>query len=417
MFAQFILLLSLLLHPERRLVPKKYKYLYAFGEKDRRIEICQRYFCNIKSVRSIDEIKWLDILSRRIRVISIPDKSYISKTNQKIKRLLLKILMLNVSAELNIINIQEYFIGRQEPKIVFLIEQITAALVQYHLPAFKVKLIKGEAKLFRLYLIYFVLYVNKSKLMDYADGVTIFACYPNEWLIKIYRMLHPNRQIVLRLHNRVDNHVKLRRRIESMLKKHVIDVAESYYRKDSELLNVNYRPNGVNAKKLIKEDQNIRKSLYFFLGARSKGNTRMCDLLPVEKKVKEIYPNILQWIDLYSPVGTSEWIPYCQYLEKAISTEVFIDLVRISQDEGFSYRIPEALALNRKIITNRRNLIQEPFYSKDRIFILGVDSLDGLQAFLENDIPKLDDSILSYFNSELWWSEHDPYLRKDPNYR
>ena len=143
----------------------------------------------------------------------------------------------------------------------------------------------------------------------------------------------------------------------------------------------------------------------------------MCDLLPVEKKVKEIYPNILQWIDLYSPVGTSEWIPYCQYLEKAISTEIFIDLVRISQDEGFSYRIPEALALNRKIITNRRNLIQEPFYSKDRIFILGVDSLDGLQAFLENDIPKLDDSILSYFNSELWWSEDDPYLRKDPNYR
>lgn len=408
MASWFLSLLLFLFDPRRKVTPRYYKKLYAFGGRDRREELCSRYFFNITRLNSIDDLRIADILLRRIRVISIPDIAYIKTVEQKVKRFLLKVLMLNVSSELNILNIQDYFLGRQENKIFFLIEPATAKLIKFHMPAFSVKLIKGETKAYRLLWIYFVLSLHKKKLLEREGGVTIFACYPNRILIKIYKMLHPSRKVILRLHNRVEDHGRLKKKISKMLARGEIDAAESYYKKDAELLNIAYRPNGVNIKELSKKELKFRTSLYFFLGAKSK--TREKDLLLVEKKIQEIYPNSRIWTDIYTPKGSSDWIPYEDYLEKEIQSEVIVDLVRVSEEEGFSYRIPEALALNRKIITNRKILLNEPFYSPDRIFIIGVDPLARLKSFLELDNEMLEPSILSYFDSTLWWSNRDPYL-------
>lgn len=408
MVSWFLSLFWFLFDPRRKIAPMHYEKLYAFGIRDRKEDLCSRYFTNITKVNSIDDLRVIDILLRRIRVISIPDMAYIKTARQKIKRLLLKVLMLSVSSELNILNIQDYFLGRQENKIFFLIEPATANLIKFHMPSFSVKLIKGESKAYRLLWIYLVLRLHKKKLLERESGVTIFACYPNRTLIKMYKMLHPSRKVILRLHNRVEDHGRLKKKISKMLAKGEIDVAESYYRRDAELLNIAYRPNGVNVKELSKKELKFRSSLYFFLGAKSKSREK--DLLLVEKTIQEIYPNIKIWTDTYTPKGSSDWIPYEDYLEKEIQSEVIVDLVRVSEDEGFSYRIPEALALNRKIITNRLILLNEPFYSPDRIFIIGVDSLARLKPFLELDNEKVEPSTLSYFDSTLWWSDGDPYL-------
>lgn len=408
MYSLFVAFFSLLINPTKKITPRSYKKLYAFGSRDRREELCRRYFSNITRVDSVDELSCIDILMRRIRVISIPDIAYVKTPAQRIKRFLLKILMLNVSSNLNVLNVQDYFIGQQEDKILFLIEPATAKLLQFHLPDFTVKLIKGESKAYRLWWLYFILYIHKNKLIERKGGVTIFACYPNRLFIKMYKMLHPCRKIILRLHNRVEDHQALKKKIRKMMAKGEIDVAESYYRKDAELLNIAYRPNGVNIKELSKRESNFRASLYFFLGAQSQNRKR--DLLLVEQKIKELYPNIENWADIYIPKGSSDWIPYGIYLEKAIRSEVFIDFIRVSDDEGFSFRIPEALALNRKIITNRKILTKEPFYSPDRIFIIGIDPLTRLKSFLEMDNKVLDDSVLSLFDSTLWWSDKDPYM-------
>lgn len=401
MVSWFLSLLLFLFNPGRKITPRCYEKLYAFGVRDRKEELCSRYFTNITRVNSIDDLRVTDILLRRVRVISIPDIAYIKTVGQKIKRFLLKVLMLNVSSELNILNIQDCFLG-------LLIEPATAKLIKFHMPAFSVKLIKGETKAYRLLWIYFVLSLHKKKLLERESGVTIFACYPNRILIKIYKMLHPSRKVILRLHNRVEDHGRLKKKISKMLARGEIDAAESYYKKDAELLNIAYRPNGVNVKELSKKELKFRTSLYFFLGAKSKSREK--DLFLVKKKIQEIYPNSRMWTDIYTPKGSSDWIPYEDYLEREIQSEVIIDLVRVSENEGFSYRIPEALALNRKIITNRLILLKEPFYSPDRIFIIGVDPLARLKSFLELDNEMLEPSILSYFDSTLWWSNRDPYL-------
>ena len=50
-----------------------------------------------------------------------------------------------------------------------------------------------------------------------------------------------------------------------------IDVAESYYRKDAELLNIAYRPNGVNIKELSKRESNF---ILFPWGTKSEQKKR-----------------------------------------------------------------------------------------------------------------------------------------------
>lgn len=62
------------------------------------------------------------------------------------------------------------------------------------------------------------------------------------------------------------------------------------------------------------------------------------------------------------------WLSYTDFIRIYVLSEVYIDLVRVNQYEGFSFRIPEALWLNRKIISNRISLQDEPFYSTDRVF-------------------------------------------------
>ena len=66
-----------------------------------------------------------------------------------------------------------------------------------------------------------------------------------------------------------------------------------------------------------------------------------------------------------------------------MAASVLIDLYRITPDEGYSFRISEALAMNKKIITNRIGLDKEEFYSPELILIN--ETLD----FRDEDLVKL----------------------------
>lgn len=53
-------------------------------------------------------------------------------------------------------------------------------------------------------------------------------------------------------------------------------------------------------------------------------------------------------------------------------------------------------------------LREEPFYSPERVFLIGVDPLSRLQSFLESDIEPLPESILRLYDASLWWTAEDP---------
>lgn len=190
----------------------------------------------------------------------------------------------------------------------------------------------------------------------------------------------------------------------------IVNSIESYSKLDADYLHCIYRPNAVNPIFMKKLNTNYRTSLFLFLGSSViKGaDIRSAPLLPIYHKLISIYPKSKLW--LKSEILT-KFIPYKDFVKQYAMSEVYIDLYRLSPNEGYSYRIFEALWLNRKIITNRANIDKEIFYSKDRIFRIGIDNIDTLKAFLETDIRPLDHNILKYYNSLLCWKESDPYIK------
>lgn len=77
-------------------------------------------------------------------------------------------------------------------------------------------------------------------------------------------------------------------------------------------------------------------------------------------------------------------MPYRQFTKRSALCKIYVDFARTTLSEDFSFRIAEALFLNRKILTNRTDLINEPLYHPNRIFIAGKDSTERLKSFLEN---------------------------------
>lgn len=91
-------------------------------------------------------------------------------------------------------------------------------------------------------------------------------------------------------------------------------------------------------------------------------------------------------------------ISYEEYLKLVGASKAVIDLWRLAPDEGYSFRIPEALALNTKIITNRPDIIREPFYDESRILFFSKEkplSEAEITNFLAVPFIPADDSFFN----------------------
>lgn len=55
---------------------------------------------------------------------------------------------------------------------------------------------------------------------------------------------------------------------------------------------------------------------------------------------------------------------------------------------GYSLNVYDALCNERKLITNKLNIIKEDFYDKHNIFVYGEDSLETLQDFANTPFSK-----------------------------
>ena len=78
-------------------------------------------------------------------------------------------------------------------------------------------------------------------------------------------------------------------------------------------------------------------------------------------------------------------------------------MYRVTADEGFSFRIPEALLLERKIITNRSIVLKCDFYDPSRFFVIGYDSPNRLEEFIKGDFKALCPEIKNRYDCRTWW--------------
>ncbi len=420
------LYLSILLHPEKKLGLRTRCRILAVGKRPDVIPFA-RYISEagggIESVDSIDAISWKAVFFRSVRVLNVPGKKRLAASSQRIKRKLLKWLFLDLNRQGFLYAFQEVvFHAEPREKIIVTPVEAISRLFACHQPGCRTLELEAPERSWRFGFLMFAARRNLGKIEDPSEGLTVFVNISNPTLLRTYHLVHPNRRVVLRLVDwlgeRPEREVSEKRAaLQGLLKGHVIDGAETYCRRDAGRLGILYRPNGVDPGVMGSLRRSDRDALYCFFGSVSQkggANARLRDLAQVKKEMLRLYPKASPWIrEEMTDVFAKTWVSYRDYLTLTSGSEVCVDLVRESQGEGLSYRIPEALFLNQKIITNRLVVRDEPFYDPDRVFLIGVDPLPRLQSFLEKEIEPLREDVLKHYDASLWWTDRDPYGTTD----
>ena len=397
---------------------KHHKRILAITNNEPRLTTARRYFKNIEIVDSFDDISWSDILRRRVRLISVPGKKEARSLLALFKRKAIKLLRLSIRDKLNEISFEDCLFGEHGPKVAFIEFNTILLVYQCHLPDdYQVLEFRNEWHTEGIKaLIHKAEHARELGILDEKPGLTIFTNICDDTHLRAYKKVHPNRHIVLRYHDRLDagfnrySKEQLLKIVAALKSDGVVNDVESYYRVDAKLLGGIYRPNAVNPTVMAALHCPMRDAIYRFIGIpmSNKRQSRLEALNAIRKELGRIYPNADHWIEERCVLGPSSWKPYPEYLRETARAEVVVDLVRIGQEEGFSFRIPEALFLNRKIITNRLILQDEPFYSPERIFLIGIDPVSRLKTFLESDLEPLPDEVLRLYDARLWWTDEDP---------
>lgn len=150
-----------------------------------------------------------------------------------------------------------------------------------------------------------------------------------------------------------------------------------YDRKTASIYGVPYEMNKVNKEKLLTYSTKEKKYDICFLAGYSPSRAELLKpLLRIFRQANLRVKVLLIGYEFSKLEGfdiENKIISYEDYLKLVGSSNAVIDLWRLAPDEGYSFRIPEALALNTKIITNRPGIIREPFYDESRILFFSKD--------------------------------------------
>lgn len=385
--------------------------IYSLKNSTDRLQINKHYFKTVEIINSFAEISWIDIFLRRFRITSLPHSQTTASTTDKLKILCIKILLLTTSLSLRIKNLNEIFFAPSHINSLYVCSTHVFNIYKTHLQHFHI--IETLGKYPKLVLLTYLIILPLVR-KDKSKGISVFTNPTSRLILRIYRSLHPNKKIIIRFHDVLsDNSIKL---IETIKKEFPDFTIESYSRLDAKNHNLLFRPNGVDLKYMRNLNKDYRTDIVSFSGSTEAHNLNLeFRRKPIEllhDKLNKLYRYSDNWFSKNLATKSSDYRPYNEYVKDATSSEIYLDLYRVSPDEGFSFRIPEGLALNRKIITNRESIKNEPFYDKDRVFILRLDNLDDLKKFLESKTPApLSESILKYYDSSRWWTPLDPYLK------
>lgn len=131
---------------------------------------------------------------------------------------------------------------------------------------------------------------------------------------------------------------------------------------------------------------------FYFLGLSKNRNDIISKLRQqlVDFKCKFIIPD--------SPQNV---ISYEENLQMIASSKCIIDIVKPEQ-QGLTLRPLEALFYKKKLITTYKAIKDYDFYTKENIFILGVDDMKNLRSFIESPVVEVRNSVKQQFNFDYW---------------
>lgn len=98
---------------------------------------------------------------------------------------------------------------------------------------------------------------------------------------------------------------------------------------------------------------------------------------------------------------TDAWIPYAANIAFARRSKVILELLQHTQS-GPTMRAIEALFFGSKLVTNNAAIVDCAFYHPSRVFVIGRDRPEDLQAFLRAPIVPAGDELLRKHEIRTW---------------
>lgn len=389
---------------------KKDKKIIAINLKDY-LYIKKTGITNTLVNKDFSEIGFSDILKRKIYISSIPARKEILSAKSYLKKKLCKILKLDITVQLSILSLKKILFHKKEANVIITEGEHISDIYKNNLPDFLV--ITRDRSDQKQAVKYFLKSI-KTNDIDFSKHLTVFTNLPSYEYLKLYKKYHPNRTIFLRIHDPINNGFGLTAQqvantISQLKHDGIIQDVFSYSENDAKYLRCRYQPNAVNSILIKKVKKNFCSSLFYFIGYSNKNdnkNSRAINFEHLKSETIKAYPKIpLFYIKKLIPCEFNQFVSYSEYLQLISEAECIIDFCRKHKNEGFSYRIPESLFFNKKIITDRTNIKQYDFYDKNRVFIIGEDNNNSLKQFLETPLKPIGTPILYRYNSNYWWKE------------
>lgn len=220
-----------------------------------------------------------------------------------------------------------------------------------------------------------------NKIIFFDNGYNEVFSY---WIKKI----NPKCKTILWIWNPInDRHIRF-------LNDKNLDEIYSYSKKDSEKYGIKYNTTFYN--KELKENliQNNQGYDIVFLG-RNKNRKYIIEDFKNEIEKYKLKTNFKIIED-----GEKE-ISYYEYLNWINKSKAVLDIVNDIY-QGPTLRTMESIFLNKKMITNNREVMNYKFYNKNNFFIIGVDDMNKIESFISSSYKKIDDKVLNYFEFENW---------------
>ena len=209
---------------------------------------------------------------------------------------------------------------------------------------------------------------------------------------------------------------------------------ESYSLYDAINHQIKYIPNTINVDKIINQNNpqyKFNENKAFFLGVVNKERfnalVQLANILFSAKVKINFYfvlnnlsssqINSIKQINInfkYDAIKVIQYISYIEYIKLLNdNNNIIVDFYRFSTNEGYSFRIPEGIIFNKKIITNREIIQKESFYTPKNILFVKEDSnkniiIDNreLEQFLQNFNATYSKRDLDLFNFNTYLASH-----------
>lgn len=171
-----------------------------------------------------------------------------------------------------------------------------------------------------------------------------------------------------------------------------IDEFWTFDKNDAKRYNMKYNPQFYTKK--VKVDNKKNEYDILFLG-RPKGRKKEIQKIEIKLQQKELKTNF-KIIE-----SEKDYIPYKDYLNMVSKSKCILDYNQEGQI-GLSLRPMEALFLEKKLITNNKDIKNYDFYNSNNIFIIGEDNIENINEFINKPYTKINQDIINYYDFEQW---------------